>query len=184
VVAPNYLKAKFRFQNTNFHVLLIMQFNKVLIISSPYTIVTYFKELSVIQKLLIFRAIPSSVKVTNTKQMWIVKTSSNILNSVLFLIQAQYFNMNTRERKLNGVSEIRFFSMIFLLRMAGIPFKMKKISTIYTIYMVTVIICTCSTCIGTFIDVYINWDDLGRAMTTMRVLISFANIMWIFSNCR
>jgi hypothetical protein len=82
VVTPNYPEAKFRFQNTNFPVLLIIQFNKVLIISSPHTRVTYGTELSVIQKLLMFRAVVSSVKVTNTKQMWIVQASNNILNSV------------------------------------------------------------------------------------------------------
>jgi hypothetical protein len=92
--------------------------------------------------------------------------------------------MNTEERKLKGLWKIRFFSMIFLFKMAGIPFKMKKISTIYFVYMITVVVCSCSTFIGVFVDVYIHWDDLGRAMTTMRALISFINIMWIFSNCR
>ena len=74
--------------------------------------------------------------------------------------------------------------MIFLLRMAGIPLKMKNISTIYNIYMKTVIICSCSMIVGMFVDVYIHRYDLGRSMTTMRVLISLMNVMWIFSYCR
>jgi len=82
------------------------------------------------------------------------------------------------------MSEIRFSSMIFLFRMAGIPLKMKKVSTIYSVYMVTVITCSFSTYIGMFLDVYMHWDDLGRAMTTMRVLIPVTNIMWIFLYCR
>jgi len=88
--------------------------------------------------------------------------------------------MNRHETKPNGLSDNRFGSMIFLLRIAGIPIKVKKISTIYNIYMKTVIICSCSTIIGMFVDVYIHRDDLGRAMTTMRLLISFTNVMWIF----
>ena len=92
--------------------------------------------------------------------------------------------MNTEEPKLKGVSEGRFGSMIFLLRMAGIPVKMKKVSTIYTVYMVTVIVCTYSTFIGMFVDVYLHWDDFGRAMKTLSVLIPFTNIIWIFSYCR
>ena len=92
--------------------------------------------------------------------------------------------MNTEEPKLKEVSEGRFGSMIFLLRMAGIPVKTKKVSTIYTVYMVTVIVCTYSTFIGMFVDVYLHWDDLGRAMKTLSVLIPFTNIIWIFSYCR
>jgi hypothetical protein len=110
--------------------------------------------------------------------------SSSILNIVLFLVEVGCFNMKRQERKINRLSEIRFRSMIFLFRMAGIPFQMKKISTIYTIYMVTAIICSCSTFIGTFIDVYIHRDDLGRSMKTMRVSIPITNIVWIFAYCR
>jgi len=86
-----------------------------------------------------------------------------------------------QKSKLKGLSEIRFGSTIFLLRMAGIPLKMKKLKPIYTIYMVTVILCSCSAFIGVYVDLYINRDDLGRAMKTMRVLIPLTNIMWIFS---
>jgi hypothetical protein len=112
------------------------------------------------------------------------KASSNSLNSVLLLNAVHYFNMNRKETKLNGLSESRFSSIIFLLRMAGIPFKMKKLSTIYTIYMVTVITCSFSTVMGMFVDVYIHWDELGRTMTTLRALFPFTNVVWIFSYCR
>jgi hypothetical protein len=112
------------------------------------------------------------------------KASSSIFNSVLRHIAVHYFNMNRRGPKLKELSEIRFGSMIFLLRMAGIPLKMKNISTIYAIYMVTVIVCCFTTIIGVFADVYIHWDDLGHAMTTMRTLFPFMNVMWIFTCCR
>jgi hypothetical protein len=92
--------------------------------------------------------------------------------------------MNREEPKLKGLSEIRFSSMIFLFRMAGIPLKMKKISTIYGVYMITVIMCGCSMFTGMFVDVYIKWEELGRAMTTMRALIPFTNVVWIFLYCR
>jgi len=92
--------------------------------------------------------------------------------------------MNTKKPKLKGLSEIRFRSMIFLLRMAGVPVQMKKKSTIYAIYMVTVIVCCFSTITGMFVDVYIHWNELGRAMTSMRALFPFTNVMWIFTYCR
>jgi hypothetical protein len=90
--------------------------------------------------------------------------------------------MNRNETKLNGLSERRFGSMIFLLRMAGIPCKMKNLSPIYAIYMRTVFICVSTAYLGMCVDVYLHCDDLGRAMTTMRALLSITNVMWIFSN--
>ena len=98
--------------------------------------------------------------------------------------ELHYFSMNRKETKLNGLSGSRFGSTICLLRMAGIPFQMKKISTIYAVYMRTVIICFSATYLGMFGDVYIPRDDLGRAMTTVRILMPFTDIMWIFWYCR
>jgi len=88
--------------------------------------------------------------------------------------------MKREESKLKGLSECRFHSIIFLFRLAGVPFKIKKISPIYSIYTVTVIICASTSYIGMCADVYIHRDDLGRAMTAMRMLIPFTNIMWLF----
>jgi len=109
---------------------------------------------------------------------------NRILNSVLHFIEVHYFHMNTKETKLKRLAETRFGSMIFLLRMAGIPFKMNIISTIYAIYMGTVIICASTTYLGMFVDVYNHRGNLGRVMTTVRMLIPVTNVMWIFSCCR
>jgi hypothetical protein len=92
--------------------------------------------------------------------------------------------MNPPKTKLKGLSEIRFGSTIFLLRMAGIPLKMKNLNPLYTISMVTVNVCMCCAFIGVYVDVYIHRDDLGRAMTTMRLIFSMANAMWIFLHCK
>jgi len=92
--------------------------------------------------------------------------------------------MNRKEKKPKSLSEIRFGSMIFLFRVAGIPLKLKKVSTIYAAYMITVIICSFSTFIGMFAEVNVHRDDLGRAMTSVRLLIPTLNIIWIFSCCR
>jgi len=92
--------------------------------------------------------------------------------------------MNTAETKPKGLSDSRLVTIIFLCRLVGIPIKMKKISTLYAAYMITVIICSSITFIGIFADVNVHWDNLGRAMTSVRMLFSFTDIMWIFSYCR
>jgi hypothetical protein len=88
--------------------------------------------------------------------------------------------MEREETKVKGLSEIRFRWIIFFLRIRGIPFKMKKMSTLYVIYMTIVIICTCSTFVGIFIDVYIHRDDLGRSMTTIRILAVLLIDLWVY----
>jgi hypothetical protein len=122
--------------------------------------------------------------VTKQNKRALSKATNSILNSMLHDTAVHYFNMNTEKPELKGLSEIRFGSMIFLFRMAGVPFQMKKMQTIYAVYMVTVLICSCSTFIGMSVDAYIHRDDLGRALTTIRVLIPITNIIWVFLNCR
>jgi hypothetical protein len=92
--------------------------------------------------------------------------------------------MDSEEPKIKGMPESRFGSNIFLFRLAGIPFKVEKISTIYAVYMRTMIICGCSTYVGMFADVYVHRDDLGHAMSTVRVLFPFTNSIWIYLYCR
>jgi len=86
--------------------------------------------------------------------------------------------------KLKSLTDRRFGSIILLFKLAGIPFHKKKISIIYAIYMRTVIICTSITYLGTLFDAYVHWNDLGRAVRSMRVMIPLMNMMWIFTYCR
>jgi hypothetical protein len=99
---------------------------------------------------------------------------------VLFVTEVPYIHMNTEERKLKGLSVTRFEAMIFLFRMAGFPFQMKKISNVYAVYMITVNICNFSTFLGVLFDAYVHRDD----MTTIRMLIPYTNVMWLSSYCR
>ena len=92
--------------------------------------------------------------------------------------------MEIEEQKVKRLSDNCFNLIVFFFRLAGVPFKMNKISTIYAIYMITVIFCSSSTFIGLIVDVYKHWDDLGYIMTSTRVLMSLANVMIIYCYCR
>ena len=92
--------------------------------------------------------------------------------------------MESENIKLKTLTERRFGSIILLFRLAGIPFRKKKISIIYSIYMITVIICASTTYLGMLADVYVHRNNLGRAMTNTRVLIPLTNVMWIYIYCR
>ena len=88
--------------------------------------------------------------------------------------------MECKEAKITGC----FGWIIFFFRLAGIPFNMKKISTIYATYMRTVIFCTMTNLIGISIDVFNRWDDFGHAMTNIRVLMLVTNIICVYFYCR
>jgi hypothetical protein len=92
--------------------------------------------------------------------------------------------METEGTKINRLSERRFGSIIFLMKLGGIPFRMKKISTIYTIYMTTLIFCSYSTGVGLFLEGYTHWDDFRHTITFLRVFIPFMNLMWLYIYCR
>ena len=85
---------------------------------------------------------------------------------------------------MNSLSERRFCFIVFLLRSAGIPFQMKKISTIYSVYMTTVIICGFATYIGLLLDGYVHLEDLERTMSSMRVFSPATNMMLLCTYCR
>jgi len=88
--------------------------------------------------------------------------------------------MEKGKPKVKKLSEIRFSWIIFFLRLAGIPFKMKIMPTLYSMYMITVTICTYSTYVSIFVDVYIHRDDLGHVMTNLRILTGLSSLVWIF----
>ena len=114
----------------------------------------------------------------------LTKFLNHILKLELNLFREQYFNMETEEQTTKRLLGSRFSSIIFLLRLAGIPLKMKEISNIYTIYMITAIFCTCTTVLGMFADVCLQRDDLGHIMTNIRMLIAMVNNLWICAYAR
>ena len=92
--------------------------------------------------------------------------------------------MESEESEVKGLSESRFSSIIFFLRLAGIPLKMKKMSITYAIYMITVNFCACCTVLGMFVDVYVHRDDLGHVMTSIRALFPVVDVVWLYFSCR
>jgi hypothetical protein len=92
--------------------------------------------------------------------------------------------MEREDSEVKVLSEIRFSSIIFLFRFAGIQFKMKNMSKIYAIYKITVNFCVCCTVLGMFVDVYLHRDDLGHVMTNIRILFGMMNVAWTYFSCR
>jgi hypothetical protein len=87
-------------------------------------------------------------------------------------------------QKLKKQSDNYFNSIVFFFRLAGVPLKMNNISTVYAVYMITVMFCSSSTFIGFIVGVYEHRDDLGHIMSSMRVLMPLINTLIIYVYCR
>ena len=92
--------------------------------------------------------------------------------------------MEIEGKEMKKQSDNYFNSTIFLFRLAGITFKVKKISTTYAIYMITVVFCTCTTIIGSVVGVYEHRDNLGYIMTSTRVSMMLMGNMVLWVYCR
>jgi hypothetical protein len=92
--------------------------------------------------------------------------------------------MAVEEQRVKRLSDDYFNSIVFFFRLAGIPFNMNNISTIYALYMITVIFCSSSTFIGMVVSVYAHRDDLGHVMTNMRVMMPLMCDIIIYVYCR
>jgi hypothetical protein len=136
------------------------------------------------RELLTLRHIPKQCGRDNTKHSWVDQLLSHILRLEWIWLQGHCFYMKTEDQKTKRLLQSRFNSIIFLLRLAGIPLKMKKISITYTIYMITATFCTCTTFLGMFVDVCKHRDDLGHVMKNIRVLIAMVNNWWIYAYAR
>jgi hypothetical protein len=92
--------------------------------------------------------------------------------------------MVNKEQQLQTQSEDRFKVIVFFLRSAGLPFHMKKISIISHIYILAVVLCSCTTFVGMLADVYIHMDDLGHIMTSTRSMIPLMDVLFLYFYCR
>jgi hypothetical protein len=144
----------------------------------------YVQALSAIDNAL---AVTGTLKQWRSDQYWTnenFQSFENCFKICFTLLRAALFLMDSGEPKLKELSEERFGSIIFFLRLGGIPFKTRKLSTIYAIYMTTAIICSFTVFLGFFADLYVHLDDLGYAMTNMRLLISMTDVLWLLTCCR
>jgi len=92
--------------------------------------------------------------------------------------------MEREAPKLSDQLKSRFGFIIFFFRLAAIPFKMKRTSTIYTIYTTTAMFSICSTFLAMLVDMYKHRDNLDLAITNIGLLIPLTNFFWLYFYCR
>jgi hypothetical protein len=125
-----------------------------------------------------------SGNVTNLDERALITIVKYNLNLKLIYFDLNFIYIKRKGTQMERLFESRFASVVLLFRIAGIPFKIKKLSTLYTIYMITVIFCTSTTFVGMIVDVYVHRDNLRHAVTNIRGSITATNMIWIWCYCR
>jgi hypothetical protein len=78
----------------------------------------------------------------------------------------------------NKNHEIRFKTLLFLWRLGGIPLHMKSVSTVNTVYNVTVIVCFYVTNFCLCVDTFVHRHQLAYAMKKLHLLLGMQVSMW------
>jgi hypothetical protein len=84
----------------------------------------------------------------------------------------------------NNLSETRFKTLLFLLRIAGIQLKMKSVPKVNVGCNMVLISCFYVTTVCLHMDSFVNRHDLVKLMKKIRILIATYLLMWIHFSLR
>jgi hypothetical protein len=92
--------------------------------------------------------------------------------------------MDTDISQARDMSERRFRTLFFLMRLGGVPFNMKNISTVHAIYNGVVVLCMYVTFFSVIMDTIVSRQNLEETMNNVRVVYGFGVITWMYSSVR
>jgi hypothetical protein len=92
--------------------------------------------------------------------------------------------MDTDTSHAKDLSERRFRTLFFVMRLAGIPFNMKTISIIHVTYNGVVVMCFCVTYFSVIMETVISRQNLRETMNNVRAAYAFGLITWTYFSVR
>ena len=84
----------------------------------------------------------------------------------------------------NNLFQIRYKTVLYFLRLAGIPLHIRPLSKVQTLYNTVCVLCYYSTFICAFMDTYVHRYDLVQAMKKIRVFFAMSVAVWVHFNLR
>jgi hypothetical protein len=95
-----------------------------------------------------------------------------------------YKKGNVDTARTNERSESRFKTLLFVLRLGGIPLNMKSVSAVNTVYSATIIACYYSTMLCLYMDTFAHRHHLVQAMKKLRVIMGMQGCVWMHFSLR
>jgi hypothetical protein len=99
-----------------------------------------------------------------------------------------YMELNNKAR--NGavsdrnLTERRFKTLLYYLRLVGIPLNKKSASAVNIVYNGFVIVCFYITIVSIYTDSYVHRHELGYVMKKIRVLLGMNLVTWLHFSFR
>jgi hypothetical protein len=84
----------------------------------------------------------------------------------------------------NNLNESRFKTLLFVLRLGGIPLNIKSVSAVNTLYNATIILCYYVTMMCLYMDTFVHRHHLVQAMKKLRVIMGMQGCVWMHFSLR
>jgi hypothetical protein len=92
--------------------------------------------------------------------------------------------MDTDISHAKDLSERRFRTLFFVMRLGAVPCNMKNISTVHTTYNVVIVMCFCVTYFSLIMGFIFTRQNLKETMNNVRLAYVFGLITWMYLSVR
>jgi hypothetical protein len=84
----------------------------------------------------------------------------------------------------NELNQSRFKTLLYFLRLGGIPLQLKSPSKLNNLYKTVCVVCYYSSFVCGFMDTFVHRHDLNEAMKKLRVNFAMLFVAWMHFSLR
>jgi hypothetical protein len=84
----------------------------------------------------------------------------------------------------NNLNQNRFKTLLYFLRLGGIPLQIKSLSKVNRLYKTVCVVCYYSSFTCAFMDTFVHRYDLTEAMKKVRVFFAMSLVAWMHFSLR
>lgn len=84
----------------------------------------------------------------------------------------------------NKLNHSRFTTLLYFLRLGGIPLQITSISKVNNLYKTVCVVCYYGSLMCAFMDTFDHRHELTEAMKKLRVFIAMSNVAWMHFSLR
>ena len=84
----------------------------------------------------------------------------------------------------NEINQRRFKTLLYFLRLGGIPLQIKSLSKLHSLYKTVCVVCYYSTFVCGFMDTFVHRHDLNEAVKKLRINFAMSLVAWMHFSLR
>lgn len=91
---------------------------------------------------------------------------------------------NTEMSYNNELNQSRFKTLLYFLRLGGIPLQIKSLSKLSSLYKAVCVVCYYSSFMCGFMDTFVHRHDLNEAVKKLRINFAMLLVTWMHFSLR